>query len=36
MSHHLAELIDKAENGRTEDERNKAQKDANETIIRIW
>jgi hypothetical protein len=36
MSHHLAELIDKAENGKTEDERNKAQKDATETILRIW
>jgi len=36
MSHHLAELIDKAENGKTEDERNKAQKEATETILRIW
>jgi hypothetical protein len=36
MSHHLAELIDKAENGKTEDERNKAKKEATETILRIW
>ena len=36
MSHHLAELIDKAENSKTEDERNKAQKEATETILKIW
>ncbi|WP_152031702.1 hypothetical protein [Longilinea arvoryzae] len=36
MSHHLAELIDKAEHGKTEDERNQGQKEATETILRIW
>jgi hypothetical protein len=36
MSHHLAELINNAENGSTEDERFKARKEATDTILRIW
>jgi hypothetical protein len=36
MSHHLAELIDKAENSVSADERTKARKEATNTIIRIW
>lgn len=36
MSHHLAELIDEAENGVSADERTKARKEAINTIIRIW
>lgn len=36
MAHHLAELIDKAENGSTEDERLGAQTYAVETILKIW
>jgi hypothetical protein len=36
MAHHLAELIDKAENGVTPDERSKAHKNATKTILMIW
>jgi hypothetical protein len=36
MAHHLAELIDKAENGVTAAERLKARKSATETILKIW
>jgi hypothetical protein len=36
MAHHLAELIDKAENGVTEAERLKARQSATETILKIW
>jgi hypothetical protein len=36
MSHHLAELIDKAENGVTAAERLRAFKTATETILKIW
>jgi hypothetical protein len=36
MSHHLAELIDEAENGVSADERTKARKEATNTIIKIW
>jgi hypothetical protein len=36
MSHHVAELIDKAENGVTAAERVRARKLATETILKIW
>ena len=36
MAHHLAELIDKAENGSTAAERIKARKSAAETILKVW
>jgi hypothetical protein len=36
MAHHLAELIDKAENGATGTERLKARKNATKTILKIW
>lgn len=36
MAHHLAELIDKAENGQTEAGRSQAQKTATETILKVW
>ena len=36
MAHHLAELIDKAENGVTAVERLRAHKHATETILKIW
>jgi hypothetical protein len=36
MAHHLAELIDKAENGTTAAERLRARKNATETILKIW
>jgi hypothetical protein len=36
MAHHLAELIDKAENGATAAERSSARKNATETILKIW
>jgi hypothetical protein len=36
MAHHLAELIDKAENGATAAERLRVRKNATETILRIW
>ena len=36
MAHHLAELIDKAENGVTAAERLRAHKNATETILKIW
>jgi hypothetical protein len=36
MAHHLAELIDKAENGATGTERVRARKNATETILKIW
>jgi hypothetical protein len=36
MAHHLAELIDKAENGVTPAERSKARKSATETILKVW
>jgi hypothetical protein len=36
MSHHLADLIHKAENGKTSAERTKAQNQAVETILKIW
>ena len=36
MAHHLAELIDKAENGATGAERLRARKSATETILKIW
>jgi hypothetical protein len=36
MAHHLAELIDKAENGATKAERLDARKNAEETILKIW
>jgi len=36
MAHHLAELIDTAENGTTSEERISAQARATETILKIW
>lgn len=36
MAHHLAESIDKAENGATAAERLKAGKTATETILKVW
>ena len=36
MTHHLAELIDEAENGSTPAERLRARKSATETILKIW
>jgi hypothetical protein len=36
MAHHLAELIDKAENGVTAAERSRARKNTAETILKIW
>jgi hypothetical protein len=36
MSHHLAELIDKAESGVTPAERSKARISVTETILKIW
>jgi len=36
MAHHLAELIDTAENGTTAAERLRARKNATETILKIW
>ncbi len=36
MAHHLAELIDKAENGVTSAERSEARKSATETILKVW
>lgn len=36
MAHHLAELINKAENGATGTERVRACKNATETILKIW
>jgi hypothetical protein len=36
MAHHLAGLIDEAENGKTAAERTKAGKQATETILKIW
>ena len=36
MAHHLAELIDKADNGATAAERLRARKSATETILKIW
>jgi hypothetical protein len=36
MAHHLAELIDEAENGVTADERLRACNSVTETIIKIW
>ena len=36
MAHHLAELIDKAENGASAAERLRARKNATETILKIW
>ena len=36
MAHHLAALMDEAENGATAAVRSKARKDATETIIKIW
>ncbi len=36
MAHHLAELIDEAENGSTPAERLRARKSATETILKIW
>ena len=36
MAHHLAELMDKAENGATATERLRARKNATETILKIW
>jgi hypothetical protein len=36
MAHHLAELIDKAENGTTAVERARARKDAVQTILKVW
>ena len=36
MAHHLAELIDAAENGATTAERSRARKRATETMIKIW
>jgi hypothetical protein len=36
MSHHLAELIDEAENGATANKRSTAQKRATEIILKIW
>ena len=36
MVFHLAELIDAAENGKTEEERKEASKVAAETILKIW
>lgn len=36
MAHHLADLIDIAENGTTLDERLRAQANATETILKIW
>jgi hypothetical protein len=36
MAHHLAELIDKAENGATATDRLRARKNATETTLKIW
>jgi hypothetical protein len=36
MSHHLAELIDKAKNGKTAAKRTEAGRQATETILQIW
>jgi hypothetical protein len=36
MAHHLAELIDEAENGAPAAERLRARKNATETILKIW
>jgi hypothetical protein len=36
MAHHLAELIDKAENGVCATERVEARKSATETILKVW
>jgi hypothetical protein len=36
MAHHLAELIDQAENGVTPAECSKARKSATETILKVW
>ena len=36
MAHHLAELIDRADNGVTPNERSKAHKNATKTILKIW
>ncbi len=36
MAHHLAELIDEAENGATASKRSTAQKRATEIILKIW
>lgn len=36
MAHHLAELIDNAENGATATERSRARKNATETTLKIW
>jgi hypothetical protein len=36
MAHHLAELIDKSENGATATERLRARKNATETTLKIW
>lgn len=36
MAHHVAELIDRAENAPTETERLAARRDATETILKIW
>lgn len=36
MAHHLAELMNEAETGKTKATRSKARKDAAETIIKIW
>jgi hypothetical protein len=36
MAHHLAELLDKAENGATATERLRARKNATETTLKIW
>lgn len=36
MAHHLAELINEAENGATASQRSKASKKATETILKLW
>lgn len=36
MAHHVAELINEAENGTTVAERSRARKSATETILKIW
>ena len=36
MAHHLAELLDQAENAKTKVERSKARKQATETILKVW
>lgn len=36
MAHHLAELLDRAENGASESERIEARNNAAETILKIW